>query len=52
MGLDDLIKQKYHRKSSHHDHDENHYEGHHDRYDHHDDHSGIIMEDIIKVITN
>lgn len=39
MGLNDLIKQKYHRKSSHHDHDENHYEGHHDRYDHHDDHS-------------
>jgi hypothetical protein len=39
MGLDDLIKQKYHRKSSHHDHDEHNYEGHHDRYDHHDDHS-------------
>jgi hypothetical protein len=39
MGLDDLIKQKYHGKSSHHDHDEHHYEGPHDRYDHHDDHS-------------
>ncbi len=39
MGLDDLIKQKYHRKSSHHDHDEHHYEGPPDRYDdHHDDH--------------
>jgi hypothetical protein len=39
MGLDDLIKQKYHHKTSHHDHDEHHYEGPHDRYDHHDDHS-------------
>jgi hypothetical protein len=39
MGLEDLIKQQYHRKTSHQDHDEHHYEGQHDRYDHHDDHS-------------
>jgi hypothetical protein len=37
MGLDDLIKQKYHRKTSHHNHDEHHYEGPHDRYEHSDD---------------
>jgi hypothetical protein len=39
MGLDDLIKQKYHHKTSHHDHDEHNYEGPHNRYEHHDDHS-------------
>jgi hypothetical protein len=39
MGLEDLIKQQYQRKTSHHDHDEHHYEGQHDRYDPHDDHS-------------
>jgi hypothetical protein len=39
MGLDDLIKQKYHHKTSHHDHDDHHYEGPHDRKEHHDDHS-------------
>jgi hypothetical protein len=39
MGLDDLIKQKYHHKTSHRDHDDHHYEGRHGRNEHHEDHS-------------
>jgi hypothetical protein len=35
MGLDDLIKQKQYRKTSHHDHDEHH----HGVYEQRDDHS-------------
>jgi hypothetical protein len=38
MGLEDLFKQKHHRKSSHHDHDEHRYEGSHDRHEYNDDH--------------
>jgi hypothetical protein len=39
MGLDDLIKQKYHHKTSHYDQDEHHNEGLHNRNEHHVDHS-------------